>query len=158
MEVLSPLDVPTTVKYLCEGSKNERYFSNGIEVNIGKYEDVPVVIHDARPNRKEYTLDNAGFTLVNHTSKVTDLRNREQLNGECTQEMLALVKEITGADRVVLYSPPVLRQNKDHLGSNYQPKASDVHADWSPANAEWTAGEKLPGDLSVPHRKIGHWL
>ena len=68
--VLNPRDVHTTVKYLCEGSENERYFSNGIEINTGKYEDVPVVIHDARPKRSEYTLDTAGFTLVNHSSQV----------------------------------------------------------------------------------------
>ena len=68
--VLKPRDVHTTVKYLCEGSTNERYFSNGIEVNIGKYEDVPVVIKDARPARSQYTLDTAGFTLVEHISKV----------------------------------------------------------------------------------------
>jgi len=58
--------------------------------------------------------------------------------------MLELVKKVTGADKVILYSPPVLRQNKDSPGSNYQPKASDVHTDWSPGNADWTARERSP--------------
>jgi hypothetical protein len=65
-----PKDVPTTVKYLAEGSKNERYYSKGIEVNIGKYEDVKVVVRDARPNETEYRLDTSGFTLAKHKSNV----------------------------------------------------------------------------------------
>lgn len=76
--------------------------------------------------------------------QVEDLRDREQLNGKYAQEMLDLVKQVSGADKVILYSPPVLRQNKDSPGSNYQPKASDVHTDWAPGNAEWTARQKLP--------------
>lgn len=70
-EILNPHDVQTTVKYLAHGSTNERYFSNGIEVNIGTYEDVPVVVKDARPARSSYTLENGGFTLVEHVSKVS---------------------------------------------------------------------------------------
>ena len=63
-------DVRTTVQYLQPGSKNVRYFSKGKEVNIGKYDDVSVVMHDARPNKEEYTLENGGFTLIQHDSKV----------------------------------------------------------------------------------------
>ena len=68
--VLPPRDVTSTVKYLVPGSKNERYFSKGIEVNIGEYEDVSVVIRDARPYRDQCTLETSGFTLADHKSKV----------------------------------------------------------------------------------------
>jgi hypothetical protein len=63
-------DVNTTVKYLLPNSKNVRYFSKGIEVNIGEYEDTEVVIHDARPRRAQYTLETTGFALVDHKSQV----------------------------------------------------------------------------------------
>jgi hypothetical protein len=63
-------DVRTTVKYIQPDSKNVRYFSKGIEVNTGKYDDVSVVVHDARPNKEEYTLENGGFALIQHNSKV----------------------------------------------------------------------------------------
>ena len=63
-------DVRTTVKYLQPDSENVRYFSKGIEVNTGKYDDVSVVVHDARPNKEEYTLENGGFALIQHSSKV----------------------------------------------------------------------------------------
>jgi hypothetical protein len=70
VQLAIPRDVKTTVKYLLPGSKNERYFSKGIEVNIGDYEDTPIVVRDARPRREEYTLDTAGFALVDHKSAV----------------------------------------------------------------------------------------
>jgi hypothetical protein len=75
--LISPRDVATTVKYIVPGSQNQRYFSNGIEINTGEYVDTEVVIHDARPERKKYTLDTAGFTLVEHMSKVFDPRSTE---------------------------------------------------------------------------------
>jgi hypothetical protein len=68
--VLPPRDVTSTVKYLVPGSKNERYFSKGIEVNIGEYEDVSVIVRDARPHKDECTLETSGFTLVDHKSQV----------------------------------------------------------------------------------------
>jgi hypothetical protein len=58
--------------------------------------------------------------------------------------MLELVKSVTGADNVIIYSPPILRQNKAVPGSNYQPRAADVHTDWSPANADWTGRLRCP--------------
>lgn len=63
-------DVNTTVQYLAAGSKNQRYFSKGIEVNIGDYKSTEVIIRDARPARDEYTVETAGFELVDHKSKV----------------------------------------------------------------------------------------
>ena len=70
MPGLPARDVKTKVQYLAEGSTNQRYFSKGIEVNIGTYKDAEVIIKDARPGRDEYTLENCGFELVEHKSKV----------------------------------------------------------------------------------------
>jgi len=74
---MSPHDVATTVQYLIPGSTNERYFSKGIEVNIGQYEDKNIVVKDARPIRDQYTLETAGFQLVDHKSNVLSPANIE---------------------------------------------------------------------------------
>jgi len=139
-------DVRTTVKYLQPDSENVRYFAKGIEVNTGKYEDVSVVVHDARPNKEEYTLENGGFALVQHESKITDFSSREQLNDVYGKEITDLVKSLTGADDVVLFSPPVLRKTEPQTGSTHQPRAADVHTDWSPANAEDAARKRAKED------------
>lgn len=41
-----------------------------------------------------------------------------------------------------MYSPPVLRQTEAVVGSQHQPRAADVHTDWSPANAEESGRER----------------
>jgi len=60
-------------------------------------------------------------------------------------EIAALVKSLTGADDVLVVSPPVLRKTKAEVGSTHQPRAADVHTDWSPANAEYTARQRADG-------------
>ncbi|KAJ9613348.1 hypothetical protein H2200_003290 [Cladophialophora chaetospira] len=151
-------DVQTTVQYLQPGSQNVRYFSKGKEVNIGKYDDVSVVMHDARPNREEYTLENGGFALVQHESKVSDFNSREQLDTIYPSEIAALVKSLTGADDVVVVSPPVLRKTEAVVGLGHQPRAADVHTDWSPANAEETARRHADGDsATLSHTEISQY-
>jgi hypothetical protein len=63
--------VNATLNFISPTSKfNRRYFAPGAEVNTGVYEEHTVTINDARNKRDEFTLDTAGFTLVNHTSSV----------------------------------------------------------------------------------------
>ena len=71
--------------------------------------------------------------------QVTDFKDRSQLDNKYTAEIAELVKQLSGADKVVILSPPVLRQNKEEPGASYQPRAKDVHTDYSPGNAEWSA-------------------
>ncbi|RFU27339.1 hypothetical protein B7463_g8989, partial [Scytalidium lignicola] len=120
----------------------------GIEVNIGEYEDVSVVVYNARPNKEEYTLENGGFALVQHYSKIADFQSREQLDKVYSTEIADLVRSLTGADDVVIYSPPVLRQTETQIGSTHQPRAADVHTDYSPAYAEYAAREHRPMDMA----------
>jgi hypothetical protein len=64
-------DVATKLSYITPTSKfNRRYVAPGAEINTGVYEEKEVVIKDARPEKGEFTLDNAGFVLLDHTSKV----------------------------------------------------------------------------------------
>ncbi len=87
----------------------EKPVSASIEVGgrlhyrTGTYEDRMVAIHDARPMRDELTLDEHGFVLTDHATKVTDFLDAEQLKSVYYAEMEALVKEFTGARRVVLF-------------------------------------------------------
>jgi hypothetical protein len=75
--------------------------------------------------------------------QVTDFYDRNQLDNEYTGEMASFLKAMTGADEVIVLSAPVLRKNKEDPGSTYQPRAMDVHTDYSPANAEWAAGNRV---------------
>ncbi len=68
------------------------------------------------------------------------------MNQVYSAEIASLVKSLTGADDVVIFSPPVLRKTEAKVGSTYQPRAADVHTDYSPANAEDTAPKHTNGD------------
>ncbi len=53
--------------------QNARYVSPGKEHNTAKFNLHDVKIFDARPNQSDYTLENCGFALVKHESKVHSL-------------------------------------------------------------------------------------
>ncbi|KUJ11262.1 uncharacterized protein LY89DRAFT_723086 [Mollisia scopiformis] len=147
-------DVKTTVKYLQPDSKNVRYFSKGLEVNTGKYDDVSIVVHDARPTQEEFTLDNGGFALIQHNSKLTNFYSREQLDTTYASEITSLVKSLTGADDVVIFSAPVLRKTDAKVGTTYQPRAADVHTDYSSGNAEDFAPKKAQENGDIKYSRF----
>ena len=63
--------VPTILSFIRSDSDfNRRYIAPSAEINTGVYEDHAVEIEDARPNRESFTLDTAGFVLVDHKSEV----------------------------------------------------------------------------------------
>jgi hypothetical protein len=65
--------VNATLNFISPSSHfNRRYFAPGAEVNTGVYEEHAVIIQDARKERDKFTLDTAGFALVDHESKVRD--------------------------------------------------------------------------------------
>ena len=70
--------------------------------------------------------------------QVTDFHDRDQLDNTYPAE-ISVLESITGVDKVVIISPPVLLKNKEDPGSTHQPHALDVHAHYSPANAECAA-------------------
>jgi hypothetical protein len=64
-----------------------------------------VLIHDARPVRDRLSLDVEGFVLVDHVSRVSHLRDRDELQKAYHEEVGAFVKALTGADIVLPYRP-----------------------------------------------------
>jgi len=64
-------DVPTKLEFVLPTSKvNIRVVAHGAEANTGKHEEKDVIIHDARNERSKYTMETAGFELVDHPTKV----------------------------------------------------------------------------------------
>ena len=117
-----------TVNYVAAGStRNRLYVAPGDQLATAKYEPHKVLVRDGRPRRGEFTLDRAGFTLVDHPANITSLDNPAVLDGAYTGESLALVRELTGADFVVSLGWMLRRTTKDRRGA--LPPAPDVHVD-----------------------------
>src|SRR5439155_10589175 len=83
---------------------NETFGPNNIRRRTSGTEQAhPVEIRDGRPARKEFSLDENGFVLVDHKSAVKDFFDPRQLESVYYPELEQLVKELPGAKRVVVF-------------------------------------------------------
>lgn len=117
-----------TVNYLAPGStRNRLYVAPGDQLATARYEPHQVFVGDGRASRDKLTLEDAGFTLVDHRTSVPSLGNPAVLDGAYTGETLSLVRALTGADYVVSLGWLLRRTTADRGGA--LPPAPDVHVD-----------------------------
>src|SRR5277367_3458025 len=99
--------VQATLSYLAD--RNERpvtYMyepSAGAPMRSGKTVKEPMTILNGRPVADQLTLDGQGFELVHHESHVRDFYDEAEVKGAYYPEVERLVKEATGAKRVVAF-------------------------------------------------------
>ena len=64
-----------------------------------------VRIHDMRPVKDGLALDRNGFALLSEPTKVRDFTDEKEVEAVYFPEVEAMMKRLTGADRVLLYGP-----------------------------------------------------
>jgi len=69
----------------------------------GNYRRFAVKIHDARVLGDALSLDRHGFALVRHDTAVTDFYDDAQITATYHAEMERLIKQATGAQKVVVF-------------------------------------------------------
>jgi len=117
-----------------ESTVLRRFTAPGESVNTGTYLTYEMPIRDGRPVQDRFALDRNGFTIVGHTSAVTDFTSRQEVNEVYTGEVADFVKFYTGADRVAILGW-VLRRSAAPSENGSQPQAANVHDDFSVAGA-----------------------
>ncbi|OMQ16731.1 hypothetical protein A7K94_0200565 [Modestobacter sp. VKM Ac-2676] len=123
------------VNYLSpETTINRRFVAPGEVLKTGTYEPHAVSIHDGRPFQDRFTLDRAGFMLLNHVSSVQEFRDRDELDAVYLAEVRDEVQRITEADKVVSVGY-VLRRSEKPGEAKAQPPGNDVHVDMSATDA-----------------------
>lgn len=102
--------VTTTITYSLPPPDGSRaYQTTVIDPKTGTWErntlreDHEVQIENVRGKEHLYTLDNAGFQYFNRPTKVTNLADDKVVQEEYYPESIELIKELTGASRVVLF-------------------------------------------------------
>lgn len=129
-----PAGVTATVNYVSPTSLcNRLYVAPGGHRTTTRYDPRPVRIADARPWRRELTLDEAGFSLLEHESAVADLDDDEAIEAVYVPEACEVVRAHTAADLVVACGWVRRRAAADTRGA--QPPAADVHVDVHPDRA-----------------------
>jgi len=138
--------VEAAVNYLEPGPHvNRRFVAPGEEANTGTYKPYPVQIRDDRGLRDGFTLDEQGFTIADHRSAVRDFLDKEEVEAIYSDEAEALIRALTGADRVVLRGWMIrtaddVRRGEKVTGYKHQggvqPPAGEAHVDFMPETAE----------------------
>ena len=142
--------VETTISYLAPGSFiNRRFVAPGREVNTGSYEPHRVLVRDARPFAACFTLDEHGFQLFEHHSAIANFLDREQVDALYPEEVIALIRQLTGASVVVPQgwmirtSGELAQQQQKVIGYQHrggvQPPAGEAHIDFTPEYAQTMA-------------------
>jgi hypothetical protein len=87
----------------CEDVPRAWYYVGDTSKNYQPLDPREVTIKDARPIVDQLDLDQHGFTLRPHHCSVSHLRTPEELDEAYHNELIDVVKEVTGADRVLPY-------------------------------------------------------
>jgi len=107
-------------------------------------------IQDARPLQQELSLDRNGFALVPHPTAVTDFFDAAQLREVYYPEIERLVREVSGAQRVVVFDHTLRTgdENAQQVRKVREPVlwAHNDYTDWS---GPQRLREILPGEASV---------
>jgi hypothetical protein len=82
----------------------------GVSVRTGKSEEHRVTIRDARPLINQLSLDKEGFVLLHHQSAVENFYDEDEIKSVYYPECERVMKEATGAVRVVAFDHIVRRQ------------------------------------------------
>jgi hypothetical protein len=127
----TPIDsVQARIDYLIPSSRiNRRYVAPGAELNTGRYQPYNVTIRNGRACQSTLTLDGQGFVLAHRPSSVADFKNKTELDAVYPGEVQRIVRDLTGADAVVLLGS--MQRSAGQTGGGVQPPASDVHVDMS---------------------------
>jgi len=108
----SPVEITAELVYTIDtGVKpvNESFGPGDLQRrDVGALESRPMRIRDGRPLASQLSLDLNGFVLVEHATRVADFFDKGQLATVYYPEIEALVKRVSGAQRVVVFDHTLL--------------------------------------------------
>lgn len=147
------------VNYVGVMTERPRYHANDASRDVLALDPREVEICDARLSETPPSLDREGFALLAHASGVRDFRAPEAAVDH-RAEIEGLVRELAGADRVVVPSPGVLRfgeKSPDCGRLNNSRPARFVHVDVSDPTALAFAERSRPKDEARRIRRFAHY-
>lgn len=150
--------VEASVNYLAPMTARPRYHANDMSRDVLELDPTIVTITDRRGAADAPRLDREGFALVFHPSGVTDFLDRETTDAVYRPAVRELVRNLSGADEVVINAPGVLRfgEKSGRAGSldNSRP-ARFIHVDINDDTARAFAERAKPEGRGV--RRFAHY-
>lgn len=91
----------------------------GIPRHNGKYETRKLPIRNAQKISQNISLDREGFAFVAHHSNVRDFYDEDEIQRIYYSEAEQLLKEVTGATRVVIFDHTLRNAQRLQQGDNW---------------------------------------
>jgi hypothetical protein len=133
----------------------------GVPPRNTREETHTVTVFDARQLANRLSLDREGFVLLRHPTAATDLYDDEQIRNLYYPECARLIKEHTGAARVVVFDHIVRNAARMAKGNPIQGYARRVHnayTAWSaPQRVRDLMGKEAEGLLEHRYAEINVW-
>jgi len=109
-----------------------------------------VVVHDVSGEEKKYTLDSHGFQIYPHESIEKDFLDDEKIKANYYPETEQLLKDATGAVRILIFDHTIRRQPKDERtpAAALRGPVRRVHIDQSYTASEQRVQYHLPDEAS----------
>ncbi|KAI0055917.1 hypothetical protein BV25DRAFT_1981241 [Artomyces pyxidatus] len=148
-----PLSTETTLQYFtppADGSKAYNTINadpvTGKRETNWKHTPHTVSIENLRGRESEASLDTTGFQFFHHPAKHTSFANDEEVEREYYPESIELIKELTGASRVVLFDHTIRRRRPGQIDDSPQKRqpVAGVHVDQTAASAIARVHRHLP--------------
>jgi len=140
--------VPATLNYLVDASERPAVYTYeppaGVPRTTGKSEPRSVLIRNARFG-EELSLDRQGFQLVRHETAVHDFYDRAEVQKVYYPEIELLLKETTGAEKVVVFDHQVRNIQLSKQGErDAREYVRTVHNDYTANSGPRRVRDHLP--------------
>jgi hypothetical protein len=142
--------VEATLNYFAEASEKPVIYtyepSPGVPRTTGKSEAHSVLVRNARL-AEELALDRQGFQLVHQETAVRDFYDRAEVEKVYYREIEALLKEATGAEKVVVFDHQVRNIELSKQGEkDAREYVRTVHNDYTAKSGPRRVRDHLPAE------------
>jgi len=152
--------VTAEVNYIGDMSERPRFHANDHSRDFLNLDPRRIRVENVRDHGSRPSLDKEGFTLVPHRSAVANFRDPQEIMRTHYREIERLLLDLSGADRVAVTAPGVLRFSEASPESgqlNNSRPARFIHIDISDATASMFAERSQPQDAPRPARRSVHF-
>lgn len=127
----------------CPPGEKVIFYPGDREKSTWPYTEHEVTIRDARPHARELSLEKNGFVLLQRASAVENFWDSEQVERIYLPEVVDLITELTGADKVITFGT-MLRTDAQNTAQHNLP-AHGAHVDYGDYTVRRFAIEILGG-------------
>lgn len=118
----------------------------GVPWRTGQYVARTVPIVDGRTGAEALSLDEQGFQLVRHESAVRDFYDADEVKSRYHAEIEQLVKQATGASRVVVFDTTVRSARVEQPGGAVREPARRLHNDYTEKSGPQRVRDLVPDE------------